>query len=46
MEPALVFRALRVGVAEVRATEVRAVAQIRAAEIPPRKVFFTGYESD
>jgi len=39
-------RVPKVGVAEVRAAEVRAVAEIRAAEIPPRKVFFNGYESD
>jgi len=37
-------RVPKIGVAGVRAAEVRAMAEIRAAEIPPRKVFFNGYE--
>jgi hypothetical protein len=49
------IRAAEVGAAEIRATEVRSpkvsaaevrAPEIRAAEIPPRKVFFTGYERD
>jgi hypothetical protein len=32
------------GILGIRAAEVSA-AEIRAAEVPPRKIFFTGYES-
>jgi hypothetical protein len=35
---------LGIRAAEVSAAEIPA-AEIRAAEVPPRKIFFTGYES-